>query len=136
MSNVTHIYVNLAVSDLERAKRFYGSLGFSFNEKFTNDQAAALVISDNINAMLHTPESLQRFTSKQLADTSATSEVLLALGVESREQVDELVDNALAAGGKEHRDPADHGFMYERAFEDPDGHIWEVMYMDVSQLPW
>lgn len=136
MTNVSHIFVNLAVADLERAKRFYTSLGFTLNEKFTNDQAAALEISDVIHAMLHTPDSLKRFTSKDLADTKRTSEVLLALGVQSREQVDDLADKALAAGGKEHRDPADHGYMYERAFEDPDGHIWEVMYMDISQLPW
>ena len=83
MTNVSHIFVNLAVADLERAKRFYTSLGFTLNEKFTNDQAAALEISDVIHAMLHTPDSLKRFTSKDLADTKRTSEVLLALGVQS-----------------------------------------------------
>jgi hypothetical protein len=135
VSNVKAIYVNMAVSDLERSKRFYEALGFHFHEKFTNDEAAGLVISDAIYAMLHTPASLKRFTSKELADTKRTSEVLLALGVESRAQVDDLADRALGAGGREHRDPADHGFMYDRAFEDPDGHIWEVFYMDTSQLP-
>lgn len=132
---VNQIYVNMAVNDLERSRRFYEALGFAFNERFTNDQAAALVISDTIYAMLHTHESLKRFTSKKIADSSTTSEVLLALGVDNRDEVDEMLAKALSAGGKEHREPADHGFMYERAFEDPDGHIWEVSYMDVSQFP-
>jgi uncharacterized protein len=133
---VNAIYVNLAVEDLARSKRFFEELGFSFHEKFTNDDAAALILSDTIYAMLHTHESFARFTTKQIADTASTAQALLALQVDSRDEVNELADKAVAAGGREHRDPADHGFMYERAFEDPDGHIWEVFFMDVSQLPW
>ncbi len=129
------IFVNLPVADLDRSKRFFEGLGFSFNEAFTNDEAAALVISDTIYAMLHTPESLRRFTKKDIADARATTEVLLALRVESRERVDALFDKALAAGGKEQRETEDHGFMYGRSFEDPDGHIWEVFWMDPAQLP-
>ncbi|MDP9348195.1 MAG: VOC family protein [Gemmatimonadota bacterium] len=131
----TAIFVNLPVTDLDRSMEFFRALGFSFNPQFTNDQAAALVISEAIFAMLHTPESFRRFTPKQIADARATTEVLLALQVESRERVNELVEKALAADGREARAPEDHGFMFGRSFEDPDGHIWEVLWMDASQFP-
>lgn len=129
------VYINLAVADLPRSRRFFEALGFSFNEKFSNDQAAGLVISDTIFAMLHTPDSLRRFTAKPIADAHATTEVLIALQVESRERVDALVNMALAAGAREPREAEDHGFMFARTFEDPDGHIWEVFVMDASQMP-
>ncbi len=133
---VNAIFVNLAVADLKRSMRFFEALGFSFNEKFTNNDAASLVISDTIYAMLHTHESFMRFTHKEIADSATTTEALLALQVENREEVDELLDKVLQVGGTEVREATDHGFMYERAFEDPDGHIWEVFYMDIGQLPW
>ncbi len=129
------IYINLAVNDLERTTNFFKALGFSFNPQFTNEQAAALVISDSIYAMLHTSESIKRFTKKEIANAKKTTEVLLALQVENREQVDEMMDKVFSAGGKEQREAEDHGFMYARSFEDPDGHIWEVFWMDPGKMP-
>lgn len=129
------IYVNLPVSDLKRSRRFFEALGFSFHEKFSNDEAAGLVLSDTMFAMLHTPESFRRFTKKEIADATRTTEVLVALQVESRTRVDDLMEKALAAGAREQREPEDHGFMFGRAFEDPDGHIWEIFFMDVDQMP-
>jgi predicted lactoylglutathione lyase len=124
------IYVNLPVADLKRSMVFFEALGFSFNKQFTNDDAASLVISETIFAMLHTPDSFRRFTSKALSDAHKTTEVLLTLQVENKEMVNELTDKALKAGGREPRAPEDHGFMFGRAFEDPDGHIWEIFWMD------
>lgn len=124
------IYVNLPVADLNRSMGFFEALGFSFNKQFTNDDAACLVISETIFAMLHTPDSFRRFTSKDLSDAHTTTEVLLTLQVESKERVNELMGKALEAGGREPRAPEDHGFMFGRAFEDPDGHIWEIFWMD------
>jgi len=129
------IYINLTVNDLKRSTNFFKSLGFSFNPQFTNEQAAALVISDSIYAMLHTSESIKRFTKKEIANAKITTEVLLALQVENREQVDEMMNKVFSAGEKEQREAEDHGFMYARSFEDPDGHIWEVFWMDPSQMP-
>lgn len=129
------IYINLTVADLSRSMEFFKALGFSFNPQFTNDEAAGLVISDTIFAMLHTPESMRRFTKKQIADAHTTTEVLIALQVESKDRVNQLMDKALTAGAKEARDTEDYGFMYGRSFEDPDGHIWEVFWMDASQMP-
>ena len=129
------LFINLAVADLKRSMDFFEGLGFSFNEHFTNDQAAALVISDTINAMLHTHDSMRRFTKKEIADPTKTTEVLLALQVDSKEQVDNLMNKALAAGGSQARELEDHGFMYGRSFEDPDGHIWEVFWMDPANVP-
>lgn len=129
------IYVNLPVTDLHRSIEFFNGLGFNFNEQFSNDQAAALVISDTIYAMLHTPESFRRFTKRDIADAKKTTEMLLALEVESREKVDSLTEKALRFGVREIREAEDHGFMYGRAFEDPDHHIWEVFWMDPTKMP-
>lgn len=129
------IYVNLPVTDLDRAKRFLSALGFTINEQFSNDQAAGLAVSETIYVMLHTPESIRRFTAKEIADAHKTTEVLLALQVESKAEVDAFLQKALAAGATEPREPEDHGFMYGRAFEDPDGHIWEAFFLDVDQMP-
>jgi predicted lactoylglutathione lyase len=129
------IYVNLAVADLANSKAFFTGLGLSFNAQFTNDDAAALVIGDNIFAMLHTHDSFRRFTRKDIVNSHGATEVMLALEVESRASVDAMLDNAVRHGGRQFRDAQDHGFMYERAFEDPDGHVWEVFWMDASQHP-
>lgn len=131
----TAIYVNLPCADLKRSMRFFEALGFSFDQRFTNDDAAALVVSDAIRAMLHTPASFRRFTAKQVADARTTTEVLLALQVEGRDEVNRLMDAALAAGANEPRPAEEHGFMFGRAFEDPDGHIWEVFWMDPDAVP-
>jgi uncharacterized protein len=124
------IYVNLPVKNLERAKAFFGSLGFSFNPQFTNDSGACMVIADNIYAMLLTESFFQTFTKKPVADASRSTEVLVCLSCESRAEVDELVRKALDAGGKAPNAPQDHGFMYGHGFEDMDGHVWELVYMD------
>ena len=126
------IFVNLPVTDLPRSKKFFEALGFHFEPKFTNDQGACMVISDTIFAMLLTREFFQTFTGKSLVDASRSTEVLVCLSCESRAEVDALVAKALAAGGQAPRAPQDHGFMYGHGFEDPDGHIWELMYMDVA----
>ncbi|QSX30947.1 VOC family protein [Shewanella cyperi] len=124
------IYVNLVVQDLSRSRAFFKALGMHFNPAFSNEQAAALVIGDGIYAMLHTPDSMRRFTAKSLADPGRSLEVMLALQQEHRAAVDNMFHRAIDAGGMEQRPAEDHGFMYSRSFEDPDGHIWEVFWMD------
>ncbi|AYB42055.1 VOC family protein [Paenibacillus lautus] len=129
-----NIFVNLPVKDLEKTKDFFSKIGFEFNEQFTDKNAACLVIGDNIFAMLLTEDYFKTFTKKDLSNAANTTEVILALSAESREQVDDIVNAALAAGGSPSNDPVDHGFMYGWSFQDPDGHLWEVMYMDQSQV--
>ncbi|MCV4235705.1 VOC family protein [Virgibacillus sp. LDC1] len=129
-----NIFVNLPVKDLERTKDFFSKIGFEFNAQFTDKNAACLVIGDNIFAMLLTEDYFKTFTKKDLSNAANTTEVILALSAESREQVDEIVNAALSAGGSPSNDPVDHGFMYGWSFQDPDGHLWEVMYMDQSQV--
>jgi predicted lactoylglutathione lyase len=128
------IFINLPVEDLDRSKRFYGALGYSFNEQFTDAKAAALEISEHIVAMLQTKEHFATFTSKQIVDATRSAEALFVLGVESRERVDELADKALAAGGTPAGDPTDLGFLYRRSFQDPDGHHWEALHMAAEHV--
>lgn len=129
------IFVNLPVKDLERSKAFFAHLGYRFNPQFTNEQAACMVISDTIYAMLLVEPYFQTFTKKPVTDAKAGTEVLLCLSCTSREHVDSLVAKALEAGGKTPMDKQDHGFMYGHGFEDLDGHQWELMYMDMSAMP-
>lgn len=131
---IDNIFVNLPVKDLEKTKDFFSKIGFEFNEQFTDKNAACLVIGDNIFAMLLTEDYFKTFTKKDLSNAANTTEVILALSAESREQVDDIVNAALAAGGSPSNDPVDHGFMYGWSFQDPDGHLWEVMYMDQSHI--
>lgn len=131
----TRIYVNLPVKNLNRTKEFFSSLGFLFKPEFTNEQGACMVVSDTIHVMLLTESFFQTFTSKPIADATKVTEVLVCLSCESRTKVDELVARAVAAGGKTPRAPQDHGFMYGHGFEDLDGHIWEVIYMEASTAP-
>jgi predicted lactoylglutathione lyase len=132
---ISNIFVNLPVQDLERSMAFFRKVGFDFNPKFTDDTAACMVIGEAIYAMLLTHEKFGEFTKKPIADARSSTEVLTALGCASRAEVDRIVDRALEAGGSPAREPKDHGFMYERAFEDPDGHIWEIFWMDESAIP-
>ncbi len=127
------IFVNLPVKNLNKSKEFFSRLGYSFNPKFTDEKAACLVISDTIYAMLLTEPFFRTFTKKEIADASKSIECILTISADSREQVDELADAALAAGGTISRDPADEGWMYTRSFEDPDGHAWEIFYMDETK---
>lgn len=129
------IYVNLPVKSLERSKQFFASLGFTFNPQFTNDSGACMVIGENSYAMLLAENFFQTFTKKPVADATRSTEVLVCLSCESRAEVDELVRKALAAGGKAPNAPQDHGFMYGHGFEDPDGHVWELMHMEASAAP-
>ena len=129
------IFVNLPIKDMERSKAFFQALGFSFNPQFTNEQGACMVIGEDIFVMLLTEPFFQTFTKKPVADANKSTEVLTCLSCDSREEVDELVRKARAAGGKVPNAPQDHGFMYGHGFEDLDGHIWELAYMDMSAVP-
>lgn len=131
----TKIFLNLAVKDLNRAISFFNELGFLTNPKFTNDKGACIVISEDINVMILVKEFYQTFTKKQICDSATTSEVLISLSMESREQVDEMIEKAVKAGGTDYNEAKDYGWMYQRTFFDLDGHHWEVFYMDESQIP-
>jgi predicted lactoylglutathione lyase len=131
----TKIFVNLPVKDLNRSKDFFTSIGFTINPQFTDDTAACVVISEDIYAMILTHAKFKEFTKKQIADATKTTEVLTCLTTDSKDKVNEMVDKAIAAGGTEARDPMDYGFMFARSFNDPDGHIWEVMWMDMNAAP-
>ncbi len=126
----TKIFVNLPVKDLNKSMAFFKSLGWSFNPQFTDDTAACMVISDDIYSMLLTHEYFKTFTPKTIADAHTTSEALIALSFDSKEKVNEIVDAALAAGATATREPQDHGFMFVRPFNDLDGHVWEIFWMD------
>ena len=127
------IFVNLPVADLARATTFYEAVGAKKNEQFSDNTASCMVFSDTIHVMLLTHDKFRQFTVKQIADTRTSTEVLLCLSAESREAVDGMVAKASAAGATIDPCPQqDYGFMYGRSFEDPDGHIWEVMWMDVA----
>ncbi|WP_137390202.1 VOC family protein [Rhodoligotrophos defluvii] len=130
----TKIFVNLPVSDLDRSMGFFKTLGYSFNPQFTNEEAACMVISEHIYAMLITKPRFKDFTKKEIADATKTTEVLIALSAESRDAVNRLVDTALASGATEALPPQDHGFMFVRSFNDPDGHIWEILWMDPAAV--
>lgn len=124
------IFINLAVKDLEKSKAFFGALGFTFNPQFTNEQGACMVIHDeSIYAMLLVEDFFKTFVSKSIVNAHEATEVLTCLSCESREEVDSVVAKAVAAGGRVPREPQDYGFMYSHAFEDLDGHIWELAYM-------
>jgi predicted lactoylglutathione lyase len=129
------IFVNLPVKQLDRSMDFFKQLGFTFNPQFTDETAACMVISDDIYAMLLTEAKFKEFTPKPIADASKTTEVLTCLSLDSKDEVNRMADTALKAGGTKAREPMDYGFMFGRSFNDPDGHIWEVVWMDPSQVP-
>jgi len=127
------IFVNLPVTDLKRATAFYESIGATKNPQFSDDTASCMVFSETIYAMLLTHEKWRQFTSKKIVDARTSSEVMIALSADSRDDVDGLAGKAKAGGGAADPIPTqDYGFMYSRSFEDPDGHIWEVVWMDVE----
>ena len=130
------IFVNLPVTDLARSMQFYAAVGFTNNPAFTNDQAAAMQWSDEIAVMLLTHDFWRTFTDRAIPDAHRSAQVFLCLSHESRAEVDAIVARARAAGGKAEPTPTqDHGFMYGSSFEDPDGHIWENVFMDMSAVP-
>jgi len=127
------IFVNLPVTDLPRATAFYEAIGAVKNVQFCDDTASCMVFSDTIHAMLLTHDKFRQFTSKKITDAKSSCEVLICVSADSRGEVDDLVKKATMAGGTADPTPTqDFGFMYGRSFEDPDGHIWEVMWMDVA----
>jgi uncharacterized protein len=122
------------VKDLEKSMAFFKAIGFMFNPQFTDKTAACMVMTGDIYAMLLTHDKIKQFTKKDIADAHKTTEVLTALAVESKAKVHELTDKAIAAGATEPRPPQDYGFMFGRSFEDPDGHIWELFWMDPAHV--
>ena len=132
----TQMFVNLPVKDLKRSIEFFTALGFSFNPQFTDDTATCMIVEDGANyVMLLTEEKFKTFSPLPIADGKAVKEVLVTLSRDSREAVDEIVKKAVDAGGTTYKEPQDYGFMYGHGFQDPDGHVWELMYMDMSQFP-
>jgi len=130
------MFLNLPVTDLDRSKQFYVDLGFTVNPQFTDDTAACIVLDDDhLFVMLLTHESFARFTDKPIVDSTTTTAGIYSLSADSRADVDELADKALESGGSFSNEPMDMGFMYGRSFQDPDGHLWEVVYMDMSAVP-
>ena len=131
----TQIFVNLPIKDMKRSQDFFKQLGFTFNPQYTNDQGACMVVSDDIYVMLLVEDFFKTFTKKPIADGKKVTEVIVCLSVDSRAKVDELVAKAVAAGGSSSNPKQDHGFMYGHGFEDLDGHVWELVYMDPTQAP-
>jgi predicted lactoylglutathione lyase len=130
-----NIFVNLPVKDLNRSVEFFTKLGFTFNPAFTDEKATSMIIGDNIYAMLLVESYFKTFMKKEVADTTKSSEVIICIDAENNQGVDELVNKAIAAGATEPMGAKDYGFMYQRGFQDLDGHLWEVMYMDMSKFP-
>lgn len=131
----TMIFVNLPVKDLAKATAFYAALGFEQNAQFSDEKASSFAISDTIHLMVLAEPFFKTFTKKEVADATRTTEAIVCLSAESREGVDALVEKAFAAGAGKSNDTMDEGFMYGRSFQDPDGHLWEVVYMDMSAMP-
>ncbi|MDO9405189.1 MAG: VOC family protein [Polaromonas sp.] len=129
------IFVNLPVKNLDRTVAFFTQLGFSFNPQFTNEKATCMIVGQDSFVMLLVEDFFGTFTKKPIADAHQTTEVLLALSCASRAEVEDMVRLAVAGGGSTPNPPQDHGFMYQHGFQDPDGHLWEVFYMDASAMP-
>jgi predicted lactoylglutathione lyase len=126
----TQIYVNLPVKNLNQSIKFFTQLGYTFNPQFTDDTATCMIVSEDIFVMLLTEAKFKTFTPKAICDATKSTEVLICLSCESRANVDEMVKKAVAAGGTTYNEPQDHGFMYAHGFQDLDGHIWELIYME------
>ena len=126
----TQIFVNLSVKDLKRSVEFFSRLGYEFNPEFTDDNATCMIVEENIYVMLLVEKFFQTFTPKPIADATKSTEAIVCLGVGSKTAVDDLVAAAVAAGATTIKPARDHGFMYEHGFQDLDGHLWELVYMD------
>ena len=131
----TKIFVNLPVKDLDKSMAFFTGLGFSFNPQFTDEKAGCMVISDSIFAMLLTEPYFQTYTKKPVSDAKTATEVLIALDVDSKDEVQQIIAKAESAGATTYSKAQDHGWMYQHSFADLDGHQWELIYMDQSQIP-
>jgi len=130
----TKIFVNLPVKNLDRSVEFFTKLGFSFNPQFTDETATCMVVSEDIFVMLLTEAKFKEFTPNAICDATKSTEVLVCLSSESREEVDKMIRNAVAAGGTTYSEPQDYGFMYGHSFQDLDGHIWETVFMEPSAV--
>lgn len=130
----TQIFVNLPVKDLHKAIDFFTKLGFTFNPQFTDENATCMIVGKEIFVMLLVEKFFKTFTSKEISDTAKSAEVIVALSAASRQEVDGMLDKAKAAGGKESRAAQDYGWMYGRGFQDVDGHLWEIFYMDEEAM--
>ncbi|MBW4580262.1 MAG: VOC family protein [Tildeniella nuda ZEHNDER 1965/U140] len=128
------IFVNLPVKDLNKSIEFFTQLGFTFNPQFTDENATCMIVDETIFVMLLVEQYFKTFTPKEICDTTKSAEVLVALSFESREEVDAIVAKAIAAGGTTYKEPQDLGFMYQHGFQDLDGHIWEIFFMDESAI--
>jgi predicted lactoylglutathione lyase len=131
----TKVFINLPVKDLAASMEFYSKLGFQNNPQFTDQTAACMVFSENLYVMLLTYEKFRNFTKKEIGDASQTTQMLLAVSVETKDKVKELINLAVKSGGSIYMDAAEYEWMYQHSFADPDGHQWEVFYMDESKLP-
>lgn len=130
----TQIFVNLPVRDLDKSIAFFTQLGYTFNPQFTDETATCMIVADDIFVMLLTEAKFGTFTPKPICDATKSTEVLVCLSCPSRQHVDEMVGKAVAAGGSTYNEPQDHGFMYGHGFQDLDGHIWELMWMDPAAV--
>lgn len=131
----TKIFINLPVKDLERSKAFFSGLGYSFNPQFSDEKAACMVVSEQIFVMMLTEAYFKTFTKKEVSDAHKSTEVLLALDAASKEDVQKTIAKAQELGGTLYAEPQDHGWMYQHSFADPDGHQWEIVYVDESNIP-
>ncbi|MGV8162150.1 MAG: VOC family protein [Candidatus Nanoarchaeia archaeon] len=129
------IFVNLPVKNLDKSIKFFTKLGFKFNPKFTDKNATCMIVGENMNVMLLVEKFFKKFTQKQIINAKKNTEVIISLMLESKSKVDAFIVKAIKAGGKEYRKPDDYGFMYQRSFEDLDGHQWEIFYMDEKKFP-
>lgn len=129
------LFVNLATADAARARTFFADLGFEINENFSDDRTTSVVVNDVATVMFLEAERFKDFTTKDVVDSTTSTEAILAFSADSRDEVDLIADKALANGASPASDPQDHGFMYGRSFQDPDGHLWELMWMDPAQMP-
>ncbi|KGO80865.1 extradiol dioxygenase [Flavobacterium beibuense F44-8] len=135
MTKINQIFINLPVKDLNKSIEFFTKMGFTFNAQFTDENATCMIIGENMFAMLLTEKYFSTFITKPVADAKKATEVITALAVNSRDEVESIIEKAFAAGGKQYKDPIDYGWMYNRNFEDLDGHQWEIFYMDMSAMP-
>ena len=131
----TRVFINLPVKDLDKSVSFFTELGYRFSPQFTDEKATCMIISDNIFAMLLTESYFKTFTRKQVADAKTSTEVLIALDTNSRNEVQQMVAKAKELGATIYAEPQDHGWMYQHSFADLDGHQWELVYMDATQMP-
>jgi predicted lactoylglutathione lyase len=130
----TKIFVNLPVKDLDKTIEFFTKLGFTFNPQFTDENATCMIAGEDIFIMLLVEKFFKTFTKKEICNTKKDTEVIVALSAESREKVDQMINKVIEAGGAESREPQDYGWMYGRGFQDINGHLWEIIYMDESAI--